>query len=507
MAAAGLVAAAVLLPLAWLVIRAAGAEADTLRALLWRPRNVELLVNTGLLAAGVVAGSVAVGLPLAWLVTRTTLRFRRLVTVLAVLPLAIPGYVMGYALLSLGGPAGACKELLGFAVPRLSGFWGAWLALTLYNYPYLFLTLKAAFERLDPAQAEAARSLGHGPWSVLWRVTLPSLVPALLAGSLIVGLYVVGDFGVVSLMRYDTLSYALFVSLADLRYAAWIALALVSVAGLLLVAEALVLRGSTVSRASVGAERRARLHQLPGTWSAGVWVGLATLLLLGVVVPVGTTVFWLGRGLEFFAIEELTTATWDSVRVALPAAALTVAAALPVAWLAHRSSSRAARAAERVAHLGYAIPPLALALGYVFFALRFAPGLRETLLLLLVGYAVHYLVLAAGPLRGTLHLLTPRHEEAARSLGAGPLETLRRVTLPALRGGLTAGLVLVFLATMKELPMATLLGPIGFRPLAVNAWSLANESLYADAAPYALCMLGVSAVTVGLMLRLGGERT
>ncbi len=491
---------AVLLPLAYLVLRATDATSAELSALLWRRKNLTLLWNTASLAAGVVVCATAIAAPLAWLVTRTDVRRARLLTVLAILPLAVPGYVMAYSLQACGGPQGAVARTLGFVVPRPSGYWGALLALTLYNFPYLFLTLRAAISRLDPGQAEAARSLGASPTEVLRRITLPALKPALLAGSLLVGLYVLGDFGVVSLMRFDTLSYALYVNWTEIRYAAWLALALVATAGLLLAAELLAVRTSTVARSGVGAARAPRKIRLGRrAWIA--YAAVAALLAVAVVLPVGTTLYWMRRGTEAFLWDDLLSAGYDSVRAALPAALLTVTLAVPIAWLAHRYRGPLPRAAERMVQLGYALPPLALALGLVFFAIRYAPGLRDGLFLLVGAFALHFLMLAIGPLRGQLHLLTPRHEEASRSLGCGPARTLWRVVLPSLRSGVAAGAVLVLLAAMKELPMTKLLSPLGFRPLSVQAWGFADEALYADAAPYALAMLLISGVTASLVLR------
>lgn len=497
-----LTAAAVLVPLAWLVLRAAGAEGVDAWAFLSRPRTLTLLGNTALLTVTVLIACTLVGLPLAWLVTRTDLVGRRLAILLAVLPLAVPGYVMAYALRGLGGPRGAFNALFGWDLPRLDGFWGAALALTLYNTPYLFLTLKVAFERLDPAQAEAARSLGASRLTSLRRVVLPVLLPAWLAGALLIGLYVLGDFGVVSLMRFETLSLALYTNWTDISYAAWLALMLVITAGVLLGLEVWILRGRRQARVGAGAARRARRIPL-GPWQIGAWLCLGLLCGLGVIAPVGSSIWWYQAGPEIFEASDLWTAATDSLSIALPAAALTVLLAIPLAWLTARGKGLLARVAERVAQIGYAVPSLAMALALVFFSIRVLPGLRDTVLLLIIAFALHFLMLALGPIRGTLALLTPRHEQAARTLGATPTQSFLRVTLPALRGSLTAGFILAFLAAMKELPLTKILAPVGMRPLSVSAWSYADEALFADAAPFALTIVALSAITVGLTLKAG----
>lgn len=498
-----LTAAAVMVPLVWLMLRAADTEGLDIWAFLARPRTLTLLSNTALLALTVLAACTAVGLPLAWLVTRSTLKGRRIATLLAVLPLAVPGYVMAYALRGLGGPMGAAHEMFGVTLPRLDGFTGAVLALTLYNTPYMFLTLKVAFERLDPAQSEAARTLGASPTQVLRRVVLPTLLPAWMAGALLIGLYVLGDFGVVSLMRFDTLSLALYTNWTDMGYAAWLALMLIATAGVLLALEVWIMRGRRQARVGVGAARLQRRVVL-GRWQGVAWAGIGLFAALGVATPVGSSVWWYAaEHAQTFTADELWTAAIDSLSIALPTAAVTVALALPLAWLTARSVGLVARVAERVAQIGYAIPSLALALALVFFSIRVLPGLRDGLGLLIIACALHFLMLALGPLRGTLALLTPAHEEAARTLGATPLRSFTRVTLPALRGSLTAGFILAFLAAMKELPLTKILAPVGTRPLSVSAWSYADEAMFADAAPFALTLVALSALTVGFVLKAG----
>src|SRR5690606_34978001 len=171
-------------------------------------------------------------LPLAWLVTRSDLKHPRLHSLLGVLPLAVPGYVMAYALIGLSGYYGFANQLFGIRLPRPEGLWGSAVALSLYTFPYLFLNLRAALLGLDPGLEDSARCLGRSPWNTFRTVTLPHLLPALLAGWLVIGLYVLGDFGVIALMRYEVYSYAIFTQYAaafDRVYAACLSLILMAV--------------------------------------------------------------------------------------------------------------------------------------------------------------------------------------------------------------------------------------------------------------------------------------
>ena len=208
-----LVGLAMLLPLVYLAVRSAGATGDAW-GLLIDSRTLQTLGRTVLLMVTVTAGSAAIALPLAWLTVRTDLPLRRAWSVVVVLPLVVPSFIGAFLYISAFGPRGmlqqALESLLGIQrIPELYGLVGATLTLSLLSYPYLLLTVRGAWSSLDPSSEESARSLGHGPWSTMLRVTLPQLWPAITAGSLLVSLYTLSDFGAVSLMRYPTFTWVI----------------------------------------------------------------------------------------------------------------------------------------------------------------------------------------------------------------------------------------------------------------------------------------------------------
>lgn len=495
-----------LVPLIYLVLRALEADPATLRDLLWRPRTAQLLGNTLALTASVLAASTLLALPLAWLTTRSDLPARGLWVVLGALPLAVPGYVGAYALLAASGTNGVIHALGGIEWPRPSGFLGAVGILALFNFPYLFLNFRTALRGLDPSLEEAARSLGHRPGRVWWTVVVPQLRPAFYAGALLVGLHVLGDFGVVSLMRFETFSYAIYLQYSasfDRVYAAALSLVLLGLTGAALLLEARLLRGLRLSRVGGGAARRHRTARL-GAWR---WPALAFVGLLAgatLVVPLGAVAYWLGAGLARGSADDLPAAFWNSASAAAPAAVLAVALALPLAYLGVRHPSPLSRSLERSAYLGYATPPLALALAFVFFALRAWPGAYQTLGLLVAAYTLHFLAEAVGPLRTAIYQASPRLEEAARGLGLNAASAFARATLPLVRGGLVVSLALVFVSALKELPLTFLLAPIGFDTLATTVWGYTTEAMFAEAAPYALGI--VLASSLFAILVLGRER-
>ena len=190
---------------------------------------------------------------------------------------------------------------------------------------------------------------------------------------------------------------------------------------------------------------------------------------------------------------------WNSIFVSGLAAGVAVLAALPVAVLAVRFPGRISGFVERLSYIGFALPAIALALALVFFGSNYAPALYQTLALLVFAYVVHFLPQAVGAVRAALLQARPSVEEAARSLGRGPLGVLATITVPLARSGLVAGAALVFLTTMKELPATLLLGPIEFDTLATEVWNATSGAFFARAAGPALLLILISAPPLYLL--------
>jgi iron(III) transport system permease protein len=501
--------AAVLLPLAYLVVRAAGADRDAWEVLAL-DRTGRLVLDTGVLVAVVVLFAAVIGVPLAWLVVRTDLPGRTFWAVTAALPLVIPSYVAALVLLGALGPRGILQDLLEepFGVQRLPeiyGLPGAAAALTLSTYPYVFLLTAAALRGLDPSLEEAARGLGHTRFSAFRRVTLPALRPSVAAGCLLVALYVLSDFGAVSLMDYPALTRSIYLQyqgLFDRDPAALLSLVLVCLAAVVLLLESRFRRRAGYHRASPGAARAAAPVAL-GRWR---WPALAFCsFIVGIFlcVPLAVLVYWAWQAgpLEL---------PWDqalnSVLASTLAAGIAVVAVLPVAFLSQRHRAFWTRALERTSYTANALPGIVIALSLVFFGARYGGILYQTLSMLVFAYVVRFAPQALAATGAALRTVDPRVEEAARGLGHGPVSVVMRVTAPLIRPGLLAGAALVFLSAMKELPATLLLRPIGFDTLATEIWTATSVAAYSEAAPAALLLVVVSAPFVyALAARRGAD--
>ena len=510
---ATVVAAGMVLPLGYLVVRAGGAGSRAL-AVAADPQTLQVLGNTALLAAVVGIGGAALGVPLAWLTTRTDLPGRRVWAVLCAVPLVIPTYVGGFAFVAALGPRGMLQSVLAplgvDRLPELYGLPGAALALTLFTYPYVLLTVRSALLGMDPALEEASRGLGRTPLQTFVRVTLPQLRPAIGAGALLVMLYALSDFGAVSLLRFNSFTRVIYVQYQaafDRTPAAVLALVLVALTLVVLAVEARTRGRARYHRTGGGVRRPVQPAPL-GRWRWPATVFCAGVVALALVLPLTVIVYWLVRGLAAGEPLRLTwTAALNSVRASGMAAVLAACAALPIAVLGVRHRGRLAAALERATYLGYALPGIVVALALVFFGIRYAGPLYQTLALLVLAYVVRFLPQAVGATRSSVLQVPPSVEEAARSLGRTGPAVLLTVTAPLVRPGVLAGAALVFLTAMKELPATLLLGPAGYPTLATTIWGAASEAFFARAAAPALLLVLLSGVPLAFLLRsreLGG---
>ncbi len=483
--------------LVWMVLFNAGQGADALESI-GLARTVELLGNTVGLAATTAATAVAIGVTSAWLVTRTDLRGRPIWTVLVALPIVFPSYVGALALLGSFGPSGVVNEWLGTSIPKPIGFVGSWLALSLFNAPYVFLLTVVALRRMDRSLEEAARGLGLGPWAVFRRVVLPQLRPTLAASVLLVALYAVADFGAVSFMGFDTFTRAIYsrFRIGDVESAVAIAavLVLITIVLLLLVRDA----RKTSAPPSARSGREPVLVSLGGLARFGAGAFLTTLVGVSVALPTAVLITWTLQG-SSASWTGLAAAAFGSLGVSALAGGAATVVAVPVALLVVRYPSRWSGSLDRVQWGLYSLPHLAVALALLVFALRVARPAYQTLALLVLAFVTMFLPQATGAIADGLHGVSPRLEESARSLGRGPAKAFTSVTLPIIRPQLATGALLVFLTTVKELPATLLLRPTGLDTLSVRIWSATEEGLLGRASAAALVLLAVSALPMFLL--------
>jgi iron(III) transport system permease protein len=481
------VTALCLIPLGFILFSTATAGWDTIRRLIFRPRVGELLINTGLLVVVSCTATAVVGTAAAFLVERVRVIGSRFWAPLLVAPLAIPAFVTSYGWVSL--------------FPAIDGLFGASLIMTLAYFPFVFLPVAAALRGLDPAWEEQARTLGLRPAAVFGRVVLPQLRPAILGGTLLVGLHCLSEFGAFSMLRFATFTTAIYDQYSSSfasQAANMLAAVLVLLCLILVVAEQRVAGSGRHSRVGSGAARQAeRPHwgvlQVPAVAFLTVLVGAA------LAVPLSSVAYWLSRGSGSWAQALQTSLT--TIWLAGIGAVATVVLGFPVAYLAVRYRSWPTVLMERLTYLAGALPSIVVALALITVTIRFARPIYQSAITLIAAFVLLFLPRAMVTLRAALLQAPPELEDAARALGVGRAATLRRVVLPLAAPGIFSAAALVFIAVATELTATLLLSPIGTTTLATRFWSLAGSIDYVQAAPYAAMMIIISAPVTYLLLQ------
>ena len=454
--------------------------------------NTRIATNSLLLVLFTGLGAILIGLPLAFLTTCISVRWQRFWLVLFASPLALPSYIGAFTLYFGTGSGGELQQLTSILVPRIEGLWGSVLVMSIYTYPFVMLNSRAALMGVNGNLLSAARSLGMSPLKALLTIALPLIRNGIAAGALLAALYALSDFGTPAILGFDTFTREIFVeyNAFGLGQAAMLSLQLMLVVGTLLYVE---------SKYKGTKEQAGKPLQVDvATWVTVLLLILGILVvLLAIVAPLASFTLWLVRD----GISEFDPALiWHSLQTGLFAALVAAVLALPIAHAA--GLGKLGRAVERVTYFGFGVPGIVMGTALVYISLQL-PSLYQTLSLLVLACSLRFLPLAVGSTRTALEKIDGNVHSAAKVLGASQREVFLRVTLPLTSKGIIAGIALVFLETMRELPATLMLAPPDFETLATYIWRVYEAGYFGNAAvPGLLLFLGSG---LGLYLLFSGE--
>ena len=529
---ATLVAMACLLPMVAVALAALTGGTETISHLLATvlPGYV---TTTLVLVVLVAAGTFALGVGAAWLVTMTHFPGVRILEVALVLPLAFPAYVLAYAYTYVLDHPGIVQSTLrdvtgwgprDYWFPEIRSVGGAAAMLILVLYPYVYLLARAAFLQQSSGAFLAARVLGNSAWRAFWTVSLPMARPAIAGGVLLAVMETIADFGTVAYFGVQTFAtgiYTSWFSMADRTGAAQLALCLLVFALMLAVAER-----STRGKARYHDAGKRHMKMPPAEltgWRAALAFTLCVVpVALGFLLP-SVILFDMGLGSEQDLLSRRYTGFLrNSVTLAATAAGITVMAAICVGFYQRLKPGRRSALIAYMARLGYAVPGGVIAVGLIVPFAAFDNGLDAwmraqfgistgllltgSIWLLVAAYMVRFMAAALGAYEGGQSTVHANMDAAARSLGQSPLGTLRRVHLPILTPSLLTALLIVFVDVMKELPATLIMRPFNFDTLAVQAYRLASDERLEGAAVPSLVIVAVGLLPVILICRQVGRR-
>ncbi len=496
------------------------------------PGTYVTLRNSLVVSTASAALGTALGTALAWLIGRTDLPGRRVWETVALLPYMIPPFIGAIAWVYLLSPVGYLNQIwmaiTGSPDPLLViyGPVGIVFVLTLYGYPIVYAAMRGVLERMDPALEEAARIAGARTAHVLREITLPLMLPGILAGAVLLFMSSLANFGIPAVLgfpaRYFVLPTKIYATILNfdmpnnLQVAAALAMWLVVVAGILLWLQRLMLRRGRFVVVTGQATSVQRVALGPWKWALAAVLGLFGVI--SVVLPLGAilvTAVIRAYGLppvaenltlQHFAtvltgIPKVQRAFFNSLGLSAGAATIIMALALALAYLIARLRIRGANVLELVIAVPYAVPGTVVALAMILAWLRPVPvlhlGLYNTIWIILLAYVARFLVFGVRTVMAGMKQVHESLEEAARISGSTGAQAFRDIVLPIIRPSISAGWFLVFMPAMVELTLSILLFSAGHETIGVVVFGLHEEGKIALSAAVAFL---VTVALVGLHL-------
>jgi len=486
------------------------------------------IINSLVLMAGVAVGVIILGVGPAWLVVMCKFPGRRLFEWALILPLALPAYVVAYAYTDFFQGSGPVQTLLrdvtgwtfqDYWFPNIRSIEGAIVIFSAVLMPYTYLLSRKAFLEQSLCVLEAASTLGRSPWNRFRTVALPLARPAIVAGTALALMETLADFGTVAHFGINTFTtgiYRTWFSMGDRVAAAQLSSILMAFVFALLLLE-LYSRKKARFFHTTGKYRPIAPVELRGAKAWGATVFCAVPLVIGFLAPF-IILLWMALtdGHDLFSRRYLDL-TSNSVILAGTAAILALALALLLSFASRISKSPITSGATLVAGMGYAIPGSIIAVGTLLPAAAFDHalsdwleanlGIKTGLLLtgsiaaLVFAYLVRFMAVALQTVQSSMAKVTPSMEDAARTLGHGPMSTGLRVHLPIMSGGMMTAALIVFVDVMKELPASLIMRPFNFDTLAIQAYNLAEDERLTQAATPSLVIVACGLVPVLLLSR------
>lgn len=483
----------------------------------------KLLTNTLWLVLSVGVGVIALGTSLAWLIAMHDFPGKRFFGWAMMLPLAMPAYVLAFVQLGLFDYTGVIsthlREAWGFeqGLPEIRHGGGLAVVLSLTLYPYVYLLCKNAFNGMGGRALEVGASLGLSPYRAFFKIALPMARPWIASGTILATMEVLADFGAVSIFGYDTFTTAIYQAwygFFSLDTAKQLASLLVGLVFIVLVIEQMS-RGRKRFE-STGRTNHHRTIALHGTKKWLAFTYCAVILFLAFVLPIIQLSLWIidtWQGIDFLAVFEQTK---NAIIASLCAALLVTSVAFFISLSTRHAVGKFGMGAAKISTLGYAIPGSVLAVGVFIpvalldnYLIEHVPVFathdaifKGTVIMLLIAYLIRFLALGVQSVDAGMKRIRPSHLEVAKSLGISPFRSLFAVYLPLVKGSLGVSLLMVFVDTMKEMPITLMMRPFDWDTLAIRIYSFTSEGMYEQAALPALIIVLTGLIPVILFTKI-----
>ncbi|MEW6265164.1 MAG: iron ABC transporter permease [Thermodesulfobacteriota bacterium] len=493
---------------------------------LTKPDVFQALFNSIKIAAGVTLISTVIGVFFAWLATRTDIPFKETLKVLFLIPFMLPSFIGALAWKILLSPrAGYINRLFMYLfdtdIPlfNIYSLWGIILVESIYLFPFVFIQVSGALERMDPTLEESARISGAGLLTITRKITIPLILPSILAGALLVALYSLAHFGVPAILGTEVGIYIIPTKIYENIHASGGSFAAIRTGTVL--ASILVVAAALILYAQNGLVKAGRFQIIAGKSMRpmvlklrGLKMPLFVLCVFYIVVTVAlptVTIFLVGflktYGLDI-ALENMTLdnfayilfewkltrdSIWNSLWLSLSAALVTMFAGFMISYVIVKMKVRGKWFLEFLGVLPFSVPGTVIALGTILmWSGKFGINLYNTAGIIFVAYIARYMAFSLKSNSAALEQVHDSLEEAARACGATHWQALKDIVVPLVRPGMLAAFFLIFLPALRELTTSVLLYGPTTRTIGVAIYTL-NED---GQTVYAAALAGVALVII-----------
>lgn len=482
----------------------------------------DYILNTLILTSGVALLVSVIGVSTAWLVTMYEFPGRSILQWLLILPIAIPGYILGFTwggILDYTSPVYVfLRNTFGvdtgqFLFFNLLSLPGAIMIFSLSLYPYVYLLARTWFAQQSASILEAAYASGRNSSSVFFTVALPLSRPAFIAGVSLALMEVLNDYGLVSYFGINTFTTGIFT--------AWFSfgspVAAVKLSGYLMVFVLILLFTERLQRGNrrydaLGSHYRPLSKKKTSPLNGFIAMVVTSIpVLLGFVIPVFMLIYWSIQTSHLTLDSRFYNLLWNSFILAAISAIAVSLLALIISFTVRTFPSKAARFMAQFASIGYAIPGAIIAVGllvpFIWIdnqLIKLSGGdagllITGTWFTLIFAYTVRFMAVGFNNIDSSMDKTPVSLDEASRSLGASHKKTLWNVLIPLIRPGILSGALLVFIDVLKELPLTLILRPFNFDTLAIRAFEYASDERVPEAAPASLVIVLTGLLAVILL--------
>ena len=469
-------------------------------AVLTEPETFQALKNSLIIASMTTIGSTIVGTFFAWLVTRTDLPYKTFMKSLFLVPFMLPSFIGALAWKMLLSPNSGYintffMETFGLTEPvfNIYSYFGISLVEVMYLFPFVFIQVCGALERMDPTLEESARISGAGLFTITRKITIPLVLPSIMSGALLIMLYSMAHFGTVAVLGIEqgiynipTLIYEKIHqsggSFDSIRTGTVLATVLVVTAALIIWGHYQIIGGKSFRPM----ELKLRGLRYPLLFFCLAYIGFTILLptvvifLVGGVSTYGLPLTWENLSLDnykyiLFEYEVTKDAIFNSVTLGLAAAVITMFAGVMISYVIVKMKVRGKGILEFLGMLPFSVPGSVIALGVILaWSGKFGINLYNTVWIILVAYIARYMAFSLKANSAALEQVHDSLMEASRSCGATMWQSLKDIVIPLVRPGMISAFFLIFLPALRELTVSIMLYAPTTRTIGVAIYTL-NE--------------------------------